>query len=244
MSCKEVKSAKYQTRKSPAFHASNCKGTRKKGKDGVYVSQADKRGVYTWKKVDKPKGKFYDIHDNGGRPFRVYLYGFTASIYKGTFLDKGTSLDGTYTYDKLITTVRTNKSYLGSKGKDAGNSILLHLSGKKYMYIGSNIYEFQMEDEVDSYFSMIGNSDVPYPVLLGTQYVYFMLDHVYVSRRLFSPSMTAKQWEDAYACYYGYIDPMTGEKHSRNELSKMKKKGLLLESHAKKMNGFHLIAKA
>jgi len=237
MSCKEVKSAKYQTRKSPAFHASNCKGTRKKGKDGMYVSQADKRGVYTWKKVEKPKGTFYDIHDNGSRPFRVYLYGFTASIYKGTFLDN------TYIYDKLIKTVRINKSYLGPKGKDAGNSILLHLSGKKYMYIGSAIYEFQMEDDVDSYFSMIGNNDVPYPVLLGTQYVYFMLDHVYVPRRLFSPSMTVKQWNDAYYRYYGYIDPMTGEKHSPDEINKMKKKGLLLESHAKKMKGFHLITK-
>ena len=51
MDCKEVKSTKYQTRKSPAYHAGECKGETKKGKDGDYVSSPNGRGVYTWKKV-------------------------------------------------------------------------------------------------------------------------------------------------------------------------------------------------
>jgi hypothetical protein len=33
MGCEEVKSEKYQTRKSPAFHAKDCKDLTKKGKD-------------------------------------------------------------------------------------------------------------------------------------------------------------------------------------------------------------------
>ena len=80
MTCTEVKSSKYQTRKSPAFHASDCKGTRKKGKDGDYISKADKRGVYKWIKVsgkviESQKGKHYDTLDNGGRPYRVIVDG-------------------------------------------------------------------------------------------------------------------------------------------------------------------------
>lgn len=222
MPCIEVKSSTYQTRKSPAFHASDCKGLQKKGKNGTYVSQADKRGIYKWVKkgTQKRKGKFYDVVDNGRRPYRVYIDGSVVSIYKDP------------TYDILIKKISVKKVYLGkAKGSVAGNSILLHVSGKKYVYIGHEIYEFQLEDTVDSYFSLIGNSDVPYPVLLGTEYVYFMLDHCYVPRTSFSPSMTKSDWEDAYQRFYGWRNPMTGEKQSVDTMK------------GKKMKGFHMIAK-
>jgi len=230
MTCTEVKSSKYQTRKSPAFHASDCKGTRKKGKDGEYISKADKKGVYKWVKVSKTlkrKGKHYDIHDNGSRPFRVFVDGSTVSIYRGTLKE-----DDTYDYDKLIRSIKVKKVYLGGKKSGLGNSILLHLSGNKYMYIGSEIYEFEMLDSIDSYFSMIGNSDVPYPVLLGKEYAYFMLDHCYVSRTQFSPSMTKHDWEESYYRYYGFINPMTGKKDTT--------KGL--EGQSKKVKGFRLVS--
>lgn len=244
MTCTEVKSSKYQTRKSPAFHASECKGTRKKGKDGDYVSKADKRGVYKWTKIsdkisDKVgKGKHYDTMDNGSRPYRIIVDGSTVSIYNGTQKE-----DYTYDYDKLIRSIKVMKVHLGGKKKDLGNSILLHLSGNKYMYIGHEIYEFQMLDSVDTYFSLMGNSDVPYPVLLGTEYAYFMLDHCYVPRALFSPSMTKKDWEDSYQRYYGYTNPMTSEKQTLDEIRTLNKKGLTLESTCKKMKGFHIVVK-
>jgi hypothetical protein len=248
MTCTEVKSSKYQTRKSPAFHASDCKGTRKKGKDGDYISKADKKGVYKWTKISekisdkvgtlKKKGKHYDTMDNGVRPYRVIVDGSNVSIYNGT-----RSEDDTYNYDKLIRSVKVKKVYLGGKKKDLGNSILLHLSGNKYMYIGHEIYEFQMLDSVDTYFSIMGNSDVPYPVLLGTEYAYFMLDHCYVPRALFSQSMTKKDWEDAYQRYYGYTNPMTSEKQTLDEIRTLHKKGLTLESKCKKMKGFHIVIK-
>ena len=233
MKCIEVKSTKYQIRKSPAFHASDCKGTRKKGKDGNYISKADKRGVYKWVKVSgkisgSQKGKSYDTLDNGLRPYRVIVNGTNVSIYKGTRKE-----DYTYDYDKLIRSVKVKKVYLGGTKSGLGNSILLHLSGNKYMYIGHEIYEFQMEDSVESYFSLIGNSDVPYPVLLGTEYAYFMLDHCYVSRTEFSPSMTKSDWEDSYQRYYGFMNPMTS-KHEKHDGLKTK---------CKKMKGFHIVSK-
>ena len=161
----------------------------------------------------KRKGKFYDTLDNGGAPFRVYVDGSSVRIYKGD------------DYDKLVQTVSVKKVYLGGKQSQLGNSIVLHLSGNKYMFIGHEIYEFQMEDAVDSYFSLVGNSDVPYPVLLGTHYVYFMLDHCCVSRSEFD-SMTKEEWEDAYQHYYGFVNPT----------NKLKNK-------CKKMKGFHIISK-
>ena len=50
---------------------------------------------------------------------------------------------------------------------------------------------------------------MPYPVLLGTQYVYFMLDHVYINREAFGTEMTRDDWKDAYSMYYGHI-PISG----------------------------------
>jgi hypothetical protein len=241
MSCKELKTKKYQTRKSPAFPAQACKGLTKKGKDGTYVSKADKRGIYKWVKADAlrntqkvhlRKGKVYDVLDNGARPYRVYVDGSTVSIYIGK-----QNSDYTYDYDKLVRTIKAKQVHVGGKKSQLGNSILIHVSGNNYLYIGHEIYEFQMEDTIDTYFSIVGNSDVPYPVLLGTENAYFMLDRCYVPRSEFDPKMTKAQWEDSYQRYYGYADPMTGETPSKE----VKRQGL--ENKCKKMKGFHIVVK-
>jgi hypothetical protein len=195
----------------------------------------------------KKKGTHYDVHDNGGRPFRVFINGSIVTVYKGEY--NGDPNDfSEMVYDKLVKTITAKKVYVGKstglpKGADhkpgeakrfVGNSILIHVSGNQYVFIGHEIYEFQMDDEVDSYFSLVGNNDVPYPVLLGTDNVYFMLDHCYVSRHSFGP-MKMMDWEDAYSRYYGWVDPMTGEK------SDPKKSGL--EKVSKKMKGVHVLVK-
>jgi hypothetical protein len=242
MSCKELKTKKYQTRKSPAFSAQACKGLTKKGKDGTYISKADKRGIYKWvragntlrntQKVHLRKGKVYDVLDNGARPYRVYVDGSTVSIYIGK-----QNSDYTYDYDKLVRTIKAKEVHVGGKKSQLGNSILVHVSGNNYMYIGHEIYEFQMEDTVDTYFSIVGNSDVPYPVLLGTENAYFMLDRCYVPRSEFDPKMTKAEWEDAYQRYYGYADAMTGESPPKG----VRADGM--EKKCKKMKGFHMVVK-
>jgi len=244
MSCKELKTKKYQTRKSPAFSAQACKGLTKKGKDGTYVSKADKRGIYKWiranassirntlRNTQKRKGKVYDVLDNGARPYRVYVDGSTVSIYIGK-----RNNDYTYDYDKLFRTIKAKEVHVGGKKSQLGNSILIHVSGNKYLYVGHEIYEFKMEDTVDTYFSIVGNSDVPYPVLLGTENAYFMLDRCYVPRSEFDPKMTKAQWEDAYQRYYGYADPMTGESPPKG----VRADGM--EKKCKKMKGFHIVVK-
>jgi hypothetical protein len=62
MPCSEIKAAKYQIRKSPPFHAGNCKDLTKKGKDGDYVSKPDAKGIYKWvkKSATRKVGKIRD----------------------------------------------------------------------------------------------------------------------------------------------------------------------------------------
>ena len=253
MACNEVKTEKYQTRKSPPFHANDCKGQTKKGKDGQYISKADAKGSYKWVKANgtrKLKGKYYDVHDNGKRPFRVYVDGKKIAIYKDA---NSGSFNAEANYSNLVKELTVKDVYIGKstghaagadhKPKEAkifvGNSILLHVSENTYIHVGTTIYEFQMDDMVDQYFSMIGRNDVPYPVVLGTENVYFMLedDHSYVPRKMF-PTLTMAQWEDAYTYFFGFTDPITGEDRNDKE-----RKKTALQRHSKKMKGYRLIQK-
>jgi len=260
MACEEVKTKKYQTRKSPAFHARQCAGQIKTGKDGKYISKTDANGVYKWVKINTTRKmlaneKYYDIHDNGNRPFRVVVSDHRAkdkkvAIYKD--INTGT-LKEEADYSKIIKELTVKEVFVGKstghaagsdhrpdEAKDfLGNSILLQISANKYIHIGTSIYEFEMDDKVDKYFSMIGHNDVPYPVLLGTENVYFMLedDHCYLPRDML-PDLTNAQWENAYTYFYGWTNPVTGEHRTDQERKKEN-----LEQHAKKMKGYHLIQK-
>ncbi len=75
----------------------------------------------------------------------------------------------------------------------------MKLTNGRYIYIGSEIYEFDTDDEIVAYHSKIGNSDVPYPVALGKTNAYFLLDAKYVPRSEFREDI---DWEDAYKDYY------------------------------------------
>jgi hypothetical protein len=226
MACEEVKSQKYQTRKSPPFHARECKNLTKKGKDGDYISKADAKGIYKWVKVSAnktrkvPKGaKSYLTHDNGSRPFRVEVSGKDVEIYRGYQLP-----DGIMEYDELVKKLTVKEVHVGQSPcnsaiyiSDAcgtfgkGNSILAHLGGNKYMFVGDCIYEFSMDDDFEAYYSVIGNNDVPYPVTIGSKYVYMMLDRIFIPKDLFKAKMNSAEWADAYAYYYGFKDFETGE---------------------------------
>ncbi|NDB86277.1 MAG: hypothetical protein EB127_26805 [Alphaproteobacteria bacterium] len=261
MECMEVMTPKYQNRKSPAYHAGKCAGQIKKGKDGDYVSKEGSNGVYKWVKVNttrkiSSKGKHYDIHDNGSRPFRVIVSDDGASSKKvAIYKDVNTgTFEETADYSKLVKKLTVKEVYVGKSTGNAagadhgsreaklfvGNSLLLHVSGNKYIHVGTSIYEFQMDDKVDKYFSMVGNNDVPYPVLLGTENVYFMLegDHCYLPRDMLPADLTMAQWEDAYTYFYGWTNPIDGKRRTDKERKKEN-----LEQHAKKMKGYRLIQK-
>jgi hypothetical protein len=177
----------------------------------------------------KIKKASYLIHNNGTRPFKVAVSGKTVEIYKGP------------DYKQLVKKLVVKEVYVGKYGgaTGLGNSILLNVSGNKYMHIGFDIYEFSMDDEVDAYYSLIGNSDVPYPVLLGTKNVYFMLDHSYLPRTFFKTPKV--DWEDAYQYYYGYKDPETGDNCDPEQRAKVKKQRAKLE---KKMKGLKILSLA
>ncbi len=209
-------------------------GMERKGRDGkMWIIKTTTKGIKRWiKKVEKKviKGKSYMIHDNFERPFKVVIDGKDVYIYK-----EG---DEEGNYDKLVKKYEVKKVYIGkssglAKGSDhkpndakkfEGNSILLQIGKNRYVYIGDGVYEFEMDDEVEKYYSLLGHSDVPYPVILGKKNVYFMLggDQRYVDRKLFPKDMKNVDWEDAYAMYYGHIPGMNKLKDKSKKMKKVK----------------------
>jgi hypothetical protein len=169
--------------------------------------------------------KSYEIHDNGGRPFRVEIQGKEVILFKN--MDTYKLVDGKFTTisnpEKQIKQFTADTIFVGKKSpqggydglkpKEAeGNSLLLEV-GSKYVYIGSEIYEWTpvKGDVVEAYYSNIGNSDVPYPYAIGRTHIYIMLDKVAVEKSFFN--MKGDIYQQYYAgttylpmCLKGYQD--------------------------------------
>ena len=174
--------------------------------------------------------KTYFIHDNNKRPLlvyvkdNVYIYRLPKTYYvKASDKDKNDSKNKWF-YIELYKKYTPKKIFIGkcikakrfdSDGpKSNGNSILLLLENSKYLYIGSEIYQFStdMNDVIVKYYSSIGNNDVPYPVAVGTNNVYFMLDKKYVAINKFPKNMTDIDWTNSYDLFYFGTKPFY--KHS------------------------------
>ena len=170
----------------------------------------------------------YQIHDNGGRPFEVEIQGMHVTIFKN--MNEYEFQDGKFIEiknpRKQILEFRANAIFVGKKSpkggydglkpKDAeGNSILLRV-GQKYVYIGSEIYEFSTKagDTIEKFYSDIGNNDVPYPYAVGTTHVYILLDKVAVEKSFFDMK------NDIYRQYY---DATTFLKERMGQMTKEQK---------------------
>ena len=123
-------------------------------------------------------------------------------------------------YTEKIKTFTTKKIYIGKSPKNEmtkysggygkkwdGNTILLELTGNKYVYLGETVTEFTLQkgDKVEEYWSPVGNSAVPYSFILGEKNVYFMWDMMYISRDILfqGVDMEKVEWTDLSSVYYG-----------------------------------------
>lgn len=161
------------------------------------------------------KGKIYITHDNFSRPFLVEHNKNQVRVFKKSKeyneldydeqeeLEKKVNPKKLYT--DLIKEYRNVKNFFvgrdGSGYNMHGNSVLFELPGNRYIHVGNSVYEFNTDQPVEVFHSIMGNSNVPYPVALTKTDAYFMLDTVYVPRDEFDDSI---YWNDAYSAFYGH----------------------------------------
>lgn len=162
-----------------------------------------------WERME-PCKKYYTIHDNGGRPFLIKIFENTIDIYIRMCDEKYMSWKYYKTIDKYV------KIFIGKSPKTKmttfsagfgkqfdGNSILIKLTSKMYMFIGMNIKTFSLEnDEIINFISPVGNNDVPYPFAIGKKNTYFFFEDTYIDNKYLINKNIKNLMDDYYECIY------------------------------------------
>ena len=162
------------------------------------------------KTMKRVTGKKYLIFDNGGRPYKVVIKGKGLDIYTYDDSVEDINYDD---YSILIKSYRKLNKIFIPKGIDdrgkawsggKGNTILAQISGNKYLFIGPWIYEFETKNEkIIEYHSQVGNSGVPYPLAIGENNVYFLIEkgeEGYLSKEYFEEFPKKYSWAtDGYS---------------------------------------------
>jgi hypothetical protein len=169
----------------------------------------------------------YKIHDNGGRPFVVDVNEHQKKLsISVSYADSktGLSLPPVHFKDYAFKRIwigddvfHYGKKMVGWDPKWKGNSILAQLSANRFLEIGKEIFEFTLMagDAPVAYSSYVGNSDVPYPYLVGKTHTYLMIEDVAI------PNEVLDMKQDAYGQYYGHLE---GSAHVAASAKKFKKK--------------------
>ena len=174
----------------------------------------------------------FEIHDNGGRPFiayvsrnddepkdavirnhprRVCVYRVPEDVYTWEEDWKGGD-DNHDLYSQLVLQLdHPQKVFIGVDIADPqrnGNSMLVQTGAHTYVSIGWNIYSFTARDTIRTYYSNVGNSDVPYPVAIGENNLYLTIEDVVVPIVVLFPRGTPHDdvLSDAYQQFYDMFD--------------------------------------
>lgn len=141
----------------------------------------------------------YKTLDYGDRPFKVKVTDKKITVYDNYDSIKNGKKWEPMIKKKLLTIPLYKKVFIGSdvSGNDfgKGNSILVNTETNKYTFIGDQIYSFRITDKIVSYHSNIGNSGVPYPYAVGTDYTYLTRGSVKILNKNLEPG-------DPYHHYY------------------------------------------
>jgi hypothetical protein len=106
---------------------------------------------------------------------------------------------------KAVFSAPFQQVWIGGKGVDRGNTLLFKLasprSGYHYAWVGSEVKLFNLEprDSVKQFYSPVGNSDVPYPVVVGNTHAYFVDNAKTVSLDSFDSLKTSELQTQFYA---------------------------------------------
>eukprot|EP00965_Chrysotila_dentata_P062038 2055600-Pleurochrysis_carterae.AAC.1 len=80
-----------------------------------------------------------------------------------------------------------------------GSSVLLRRDDGSYVFVGWDVFSFKTKEPVLTFYSLIGNNDVPYPVAVTSKSVAFMLERRIVPKHVLGLT-GAPEWQlmDAY----------------------------------------------
>ena len=188
-------------RLSPGIHASEQSiGTIKIGNNlNKWIVLSNDSGIKKWIELKSPINKYYTDW-NGAKPYLVIMASNTIIILKP---NNKIIHD---VYDKLVYKINKYKNiFIGTNtnkfggyyvDKFKGNSILIETNVNEYIFIGKDIYKFTTTTPIKTYYSIMGNSSVPYPFAVSDDKIYLMIE---------TKILNYKDWNkktDPYEIYY------------------------------------------
>ena len=169
------------------------------------------RVLYMPKKMVTAKRGNYFIHDNGGKPFLVSISPSRVNIYRvpkkirKELENQDIWIYKPSQYTELIRTIPDVETVIlgvdPQSKKNLGNSILVRKKDGCYISIGWIIYQFCPDEPIKMYFSLVGNSDVPYPMAVSDNYVYNILDKSFLPLNIIS-DLSLKHLSDSYFDFF------------------------------------------
>jgi hypothetical protein len=97
---------------------------------------------------------------------------------------------------------RTNNSH----GSRNGSAILAVIGDDTGVFVGKFFFTFPLAgDRIVAFYSEVGRNDVPYPVAVGREFVYFLTELAQVPRAELDPfCKSPADWASAYQHYYNH----------------------------------------
>jgi hypothetical protein len=154
--------------------------------------------------------KTYFIHNNYNRPFLVSIVNKNVTIYKipSEKIDYNKPIEKS-DYTQHVSSFTPQEIFIGKSPKIPmtvysggfgkafdGNTILLKINDKKYIFISNKIYSFTPYAKIVRFVSPLGNNDVPYSYAVDINNNYYLLIESVVL------PIKSKKINDPYEYYY------------------------------------------
>lgn len=127
---------------------------------------------------------WYAVHDNGRRPFVVYVGDTGVTVYRiaedeytwqEDWADNMADNLNMYT-QRVLHIPNPEQVFIPDNREDPGNAILVHVCDNTYTFIGENIFSFSADDRIREFYSVVIGADVSYPVAVGNEFAYFLIE--------------------------------------------------------------------
>ena len=119
-----------------------------------------------------PEEKSFLIHDNWKNPFHVFISDEGILIQKSVFINEDENSE--CIWEDCLVIDSFEKLFIGYDESDVektlGNTILVQTKGLNYIWIGSNIIQFEAKSTIIDFHSPIGEDDNPYPWAVDKDY--------------------------------------------------------------------------
>ena len=154
----------------------------------------------------------YFILDNYRKRFSVIINNNYIYIFRISNRDK--------IWEGLVKNIFIGKSCLNEMDEIFynpdldGNTILLELEEKKYMFIGNKgVYTFETEDKIIKFISNVLNDQVPYAYAYGERNIYYLSNQfVYIPYESIQNEKRISEMDESYEPYEFLYDTRLGTK--------------------------------